>query len=173
MSTVNRTKPNDHSSEMDDEGVYCAEKSCRIAGALARLGNATDTDIAAALGIGISDFRLWKDTQPEFAQALKTPPSFSDSAVERAVLRTALGYSYTTEKLIETREGGVVRSLTIHVPPNVEALEFLLRARLPRLYGAEVAKGPFDYLFDTLESDNLRRPRLKSHSTTRSAELPM
>jgi hypothetical protein len=123
-----------HSLEMNDEAAYCGEKSCRIARALALLGNATEDDIAEALGVDLSTLHSWKVTHPEFAEALKAPPSFSDAAVARSLLKCALGYSYTTEKFIYTREGGAVRSVKRYYLPNVEALEFLLQAHMPRLY---------------------------------------
>jgi hypothetical protein len=34
----------------------------------------------------------------------------------------------------------VVRRVMVHAPPSVSALEFLLPARMPRLYGAEAAR---------------------------------
>jgi hypothetical protein len=120
--------------EGDDEAVYCAERCCRLASSLAQLGNATEDDVAEALGVDLSTLHSWKVTYPEFAEALKAPPSFSDAAVARSLLKCALGYSYTTEKFIYTREGGAVRSVKRHYLPNVEALEFLLRAHLPQLY---------------------------------------
>ena len=58
----------------------------------------------------------------------------------RAEVRHALGFSYKTDKVIDTREGGVVRSVTIIVPPNVGTLEFLLRARMPAVYGPKAAE---------------------------------
>jgi hypothetical protein len=58
MSMAKKDKQNGRYVAMDDEGTYCPEKSCRIASALAQLGNATDADIAEALDISLSDFPL-------------------------------------------------------------------------------------------------------------------
>ena len=92
-----------------------SEKCCRIASALAQLGNATDADIAEALGVDLSTLHSWKVTYPEFAEALKASPGFSDAAVARSLLKCALGYSYATEKFIYTREGGAVRNDQIDI----------------------------------------------------------
>ena len=134
MSTIKNDRRDRHSVDANDEAAYCSEKCCKIASALAQLGNATDADIAEALGVDLSTLHSWKVTYPEFAEALKASPGFSDAAVARSLLKCALGYSYATEKFIYTREGGAVRSVKRHYPPNVEALEFLLRAHMPRLY---------------------------------------
>ena len=123
---------------------YCPETSCRIATALARLGNATDIDFGPALGISIPEFHAWKRKHPEFAQAVKAPPAASDDTVKRSLLRSALGFDYKTKKVISTREGVFVRTITKHHSPDVEALDDVLRVRLPRRYGAEAAMSPFE-----------------------------
>lgn len=147
-SNAHAGRKGDSPAEMEEASSYSPEKCCRIAVALARLGNASDADIAEALDVSVSTLNLWRDLRPEFADALKSPPSKNDDAVARALLSSALGYDYKTDKVIDTREGPVVRNVKVHSPPSVEALEFLLRARMPKVYGhqAKVAKGA-DYKF--------------------------
>jgi len=125
-------------------GAYNPESGCRIAAALAGLGNATDVDFAQALGVSIPTFEMWKRTHREFAKAIETAPDRCDAAVERTLLRCALGFDYKTEKVINTREGPFVRAVNKHYPPNVEALAFILPVRLPQLYGAAAATNIFE-----------------------------
>ena len=129
-------------SGLNDAAGYHAEISCRIAAALARLGNATDADFLIALGISLPKFYSWRQMYPEFARAVEAPPAVSVEAVERGLLQSALGFDYKTDKVIRTREGEFVRAITRHQPPDVDALEFALRGRLPKRYVTEAAAQP-------------------------------
>ena len=61
----------DHTGTAD----YCSEKSCSIAAALARLGNATDAYFLLALNTTLPEFRSWKREHPEFAEAVRATPT--------------------------------------------------------------------------------------------------
>jgi hypothetical protein len=141
---------------------YCPKKSCSIARALARLGNATDVDFVLALNITLSKFHSWKCEHPEFAQATKVTTTVNIEGMERAMLKCALGFSYQTSKVITTREGPIVRRVAVHAPPNVEALEFLLPVRLPQLYGSETVEGPFDRLLKDFDKRKPSSPAAQS-----------
>lgn len=151
---ANKTNPRQiNDGGLDELPSYHEERCCRIGAALARLDNASDADIAEALDVSVSALNRWRDRHPKFAEALKSPPSNNDYAIARALLRSALGYDYKTDKVIDTREGPVVRSVKVHSPPSVEALEFLLRARMPKVYGlnAKAAKGSTSGIVEAMQ----------------------
>jgi len=150
--------------------AYDPESSCRIAAALARLGNATDIDFAQALGVSIPTFQMWKRTHREFAEASKTAPDRCHAAVERALLRCALGFDYKTEKVINTREGAFVRAINKHYPPNVEALAFILPVRLPQLYGAAPATNIFEQFLQRTSKDAPQSQAAASDETLDDAD---
>lgn len=130
-------------ARLDNAADYHPESCCRIATALAQLGNAADVDFCLALGINLPTFHSWRRVYPEFARAIEAPTTMSTDAIERSLLRSALGFDYNTDKVIRTREGEFVRTITKHHPPDINALEFALRARLPERYGTRPATEAF------------------------------
>ncbi len=113
---------------------YDEEKCCTIATSLARLG-ASEEDIAEALGVEMRTFQGWRDTYGEFSEALSGRAEWSDTALTGYAVKAALGFTRETEKVLNTREGPISVTLRVHVPPLVEAIHLLLKARMPALYG--------------------------------------
>ena len=109
---------------------------------MARMG-ATAAEVSEALGISVPTFHEWRRTHSEFSDALKSRPNVfdkarpevNDAAVERAMIKCALGFNCITEKIVRTRMGGVVRAHSVYKPPSVRVAHFMLRARMPALYG--------------------------------------
>ena len=155
--------PNDASAGAEYY-AYRGEASCKIASALARIG-ATAGDISEALGISVATFNAWRRTYREFSEALKAQPEVSDAAVERAMIRCALGFNYTTEKLVPTRMGAVVRAHSVHVPPSIDAAHFMLRAKMPAAYGKRRERPPTHAFLSWLTAQN-------SKSETRDIRCP-
>lgn len=97
---------------------------------LAALG-ATDREIADFFKVSESTLYLWKNTHPEFSEALKTGKAPADNRVEQSLYRRATGYSFDAEKIFQY-EGHPVRvEFTEHVPPDVTACIFWLKNRRP------------------------------------------
>ena len=127
----NRTAHND--------AGYRGEESCRIGKAMALLG-ASDREISAALGITISTFNAWRDRHPEFSEALSAGKNAINVAVENALVRRALGYSYSAEKVFCAANGTIIRKQTIqHLSPDVGAAHIWLCAHRPELYSMKKA----------------------------------
>jgi transposase-like protein len=120
---------------------YEGERCCRIAAAIARL-DGSEYDVAEALGVSASTLRRWRKTHPEFALALKPPTESTDGSAVRAAIKHALGSDYRTDKILQTRQGPAVRSEEIHVPPNIEVAHFLLKFRMPTVYGVSAGAKP-------------------------------
>ena len=64
----------------------------------------TDEQIAARIGITTSTLYDWKNKYSEFSEALKRGKEVVDIEVENALLKRALGYDYTEER-VETQSG--------------------------------------------------------------------
>jgi hypothetical protein len=92
----------------------------------------TEAEGAKRLGISYTTWKLWKNQFPSFAAAIKEGKLPVDAAVESALLKRALGYTYT-EVTVE-REGGVAvkrKRIRKHVPGDVTAMIFWLKNRRP------------------------------------------
>ena len=97
-----------------------------------------ESNIAKKLGVSESTFEQYKNQYPEFLAALKRGKAPIDFEVESALLKRALGYTYTeTKREIENLDNGVVlvKSTTEtikEVAPDVTAQIFWLKNRNPQ-----------------------------------------
>ena len=93
----------------------------------------TDEQIAARIGITTSTLYDWKNKYSEFSEALKRGKEVVDIEVENALLKRALGYDYTEERVERSREGGKKSIKTVqtvkHIPPDTTAQIFWLKNR--------------------------------------------
>jgi hypothetical protein len=101
-----------------------------IARKMAQLG-AIDEDLAEAFGVNLSTILNWKRAHPEFAQTLKEAKDQVDSKVETSLLRRALGFSYTAEKVVVVQGKPTVVQYTEHSLPSDTACIFWLKNRQP------------------------------------------
>lgn len=91
-----------------------------------------EEDICKKLGVGVTTFNRYKQDYPEVLEALKRGKAPVDFEVESALLKKALGYSYESEKIIESEKDGRRTEKTIvHVPPDTTAQIFWLKNRKP------------------------------------------
>lgn len=90
----------------------------------------TDEQIAQKMGIGSRTLYEWKDKYPQISQSLKKGKEVVDAQVENALLRRALGYDYTEERMeISEKDGKKVVQTVKHVPADTTAQIFWLRNR--------------------------------------------
>lgn len=92
---------------------------------------AIHTEVAKALGIGLTTLYHYQNTQPEFAEALKAGGKLADDRVEAALHQTAVGYHIDTEKVAyDSRSGIWVRTdTTTYIQPSMPAQAFWLKNR--------------------------------------------
>jgi len=91
----------------------------------------TDAQIAHNIGITAKTLYEWKNKYREICEALKKGKEIVDIQVENALLKRALGYSYT-EVMEETGENGVKHRETVKcIPPDTTAQIFWLKNRRP------------------------------------------
>ena len=95
----------------------------------------TDEQIAARIGITTSTLYDWKNKYSEFSEALKRGKEVVDIEVENALLKRALGYDYTEERVERSQDGGKKSLKTVqmvkHIPPDTTAQIFWLKNRRP------------------------------------------
>lgn len=95
------------------------------------LGGATDQELADYFGVDVRTLYRWKNTQPEFRQALKVAKDASDDRVERSLLERALGYE-RDEVDIKVVNGEIVQTpIRKFYPPDTTAAIFWLKNRKP------------------------------------------
>ena len=95
----------------------------------------TDEQIAARIGITTSTLYDWKNKYSEFSEALKKGKEVVDIEVENALLKRALGYDYTEERVERSQDGGKKSIKTVqtvkHIPSDTTAQIFWLKNRRP------------------------------------------
>ena len=98
----------------------------------------TDEQIAENMSVGIRTLYEWKQKYPQISQSLKRGKEVVDLQVENALLKRALGYSYTetTKELIVDKNTGksemrVTKTVEKEVVPDTTAQIFWLKNRKP------------------------------------------
>lgn len=91
----------------------------------------TDEQIAKNLTINPATLYDWKKKYPEISEALKKGKGVVDIQVENALLKRALGYSYTEVKVENGEEGTKVTKTVKEVIPDTTAQIFWLKNRKP------------------------------------------
>ena len=101
---------------------------CELAHSMCQNG-ATDQEVADALGIDDSTLYRWRNTYPEFREALKIGKSASDDRVEMSLYRRAIGYNYQAIKIMQYEGEAIVEPYVEHVPPDIGAMKLWLTNR--------------------------------------------
>ena len=95
----------------------------------------TEDQIAHNMGIARSTLNEWKAKFPDISDALKKGKEVVDRAVENALLKRALGYDYTEERIENSQIYGIKTiRITKHVPADTTAQIFWLKNRKPEQY---------------------------------------
>lgn len=88
----------------------------------------TDEQIAHNMGISRETLYQWKRKYSDIADTLKNNKEIADIAVENALYKRAIGYSYTET----TKEDGkVIKTVEKEVVPDTTAQIFWLKNRQP------------------------------------------
>ena len=98
----------------------------------------TDEQIANNMGVRRETLYDWKKKHPNISNALKKGKEVVDIEVENALLKRALGYEYTEEKVeISEKDGKKVVQTVKHVAPDTTAQIFWLKNRRPDRWRSE------------------------------------
>ena len=126
-------KPKDQLQKRGRKSGFRSE-FIRIAFIAAKYG-AIEEEIARDLGVSPRTFANWKNSFPEFLQALKTAKEASDDRVERSLYHRANGYSHPAVKFmtVSDERGTHIEELhyTEYYPPDTTAAIFWLKNRRP------------------------------------------
>lgn len=92
----------------------------------------TDEQLAEKMGITPATLYDWKNKYPEISEALKKGKEVVDIQVENSLLKRALGYEYTEERIeISEKDGKKVIQTVKQVVPDTTAIIFWLKNRRP------------------------------------------
>jgi hypothetical protein len=92
---------------------------------------ATDQELADFFGVSVRTLYRWKNTYPEFCQALKASKAPADERVERSLFERATGYE-RDEVDIRVIDGQIVQTtVRKFYPPDTTAAIFWLKNRRP------------------------------------------
>lgn len=92
----------------------------------------TDEQIAHNVGVSTKTLYEWKKTHGEISEALKRGKAVVDYEVENALLKRALGYEYTEERIeVSEKDGKKVIQTVKQVVPDTTAQIFWLKNRKP------------------------------------------
>lgn len=90
----------------------------------------TDEQIASNMGITTSTLYEWKKRFSVITEALKSGKEIVDIQVENALLKRALGYTYTETKTEKSKKDGEKITVTVkQVIPDVTAQIYWLKNR--------------------------------------------
>jgi len=92
---------------------------------------ATDQEMADYFGVDVRTLYRWKNTEPDFRQAIKSAKDAADDRVERSLFERALGYE-RDEMDVRVVSGEVVQTpIRKFYPPDTTAAIFWLKNRKP------------------------------------------
>ncbi len=93
--------------------------------AAARFG-ATDQEIAAELGLGVSTLYLWYRQYPELLEAVRNAGEAANERVKRSLYSRANGYTYESEKVFSN---GLRARVIERVEPDISAIQWWQKNR--------------------------------------------
>jgi hypothetical protein len=110
-------------SEFKAEYIEEARKQCEE--------GATDQELADYFDVSVRTLYRWKNSQPDFCQALKAGKAPTDERVERSLFERAVGYE-RDEVDIRVVNGEIVQTpIRKFYPPDTTAAIFWLKNRRP------------------------------------------
>lgn len=102
----------------------------------------TDEQLAEKMGVGTRTLYDWKERFPQISQTLKRGKEVVDIQVENALLKRALGYEYTEERIeVSEKDGRKVVQTVKTVPPDTTAQIFWLKNRRPDKWREKQVEG--------------------------------
>lgn len=138
-NTTENVEDNENSTEKLPGGITGKSKGGRPtdlkkefigqAKKLAKLG-ATDIELADFFEVNVSTLYRWRNSSPEFCEALKVGKKESDDRVEQSLFHRALGFERDAVKIFLSKEGKPVYAVYREtVPPDTTACIFWLKNR--------------------------------------------
>lgn len=104
------------------------------------LRGATVEEIADEMGVALSTIYKWRETHPEFSEALNESRALADMDVERTLYQRAMGgKSRETKRVVKLDDNGQphverIEEIERELAPDVTACIFWLKNRQPALW---------------------------------------
>ena len=95
---------------------------------------ATYKELARIIGVSVSTIFNWLRKYPEFKEACQVGVDFANTKVENALFKSAIGYTVTETKTVETDQGVTVTTREKHIPPSNTAQIFWLKSKKPNTW---------------------------------------
>ena len=109
-----------------EEYAEQAKKLCLV--------GATNDKLADFFDIAVSTLHEWRNTYPEFSDALKVGKMLADAEIANSLFHRAKGYS-CPDLDIKMYEGQIIETpYTKHFPPDATSMIFWLKNRQPDLW---------------------------------------
>lgn len=96
-----------------------------------------EKEIAARMGIAMSTFSKWKKEINGFSEAIKIGKEPADANAKISLYKRVTGYMVTEKKIIVeldpngNQKPAKIETIEKHIPPDVGAIAFWLKNRLP------------------------------------------
>lgn len=117
-----RGRPSKYKEEYADQAL----KLCLL--------GAIDKDLADFFEVEEKTINNWKQSYPDFLQALKRGKDEADSEVATKLFHRALGYEHPEDKIFLFKGKPVIVNTIKHYPPDTTAAIFWLKNRQPHLW---------------------------------------
>lgn len=126
----------------------------------------TDKEIAHAIGVSYDTIRKWREKYPQVNYVLSQTREVVISMLENAALKSALGYTTTViepqiikrnimgadGKVLGREEAVVYVKRQIHIQPEIQMIQFLLKNMAPDKY-----KGDAKAIAEALNDENIQK----------------
>lgn len=90
---------------------------------------ATDEDLAKFLDVDVSTISSWKNSRPEFLEAIKEGKEIADANVGKSLYQRATGYSHPDVHISNYQGDITITDITKHYPPDATSAIFWLKNR--------------------------------------------
>lgn len=122
-----------------------------------------EKEIAERLGISKSTLSRYKKSHKELERVLNTGRGKVIAEVENALLKKAMGYSYTEVRTVDKGDRVEVTTTDKEVPPDLSAISFVLRNYCPEKWSdkptalkEEKAAGGVVILPDVIDAEEVK-----------------
>jgi hypothetical protein len=93
---------------------------------------ATDRELARLFKVTEKTINYWKNTYPEFCQALNNGKHVADAEISQALYKRAMGYERKSVELRVVNNKVVKKNSVKYYPPDIKSIVFWLKNRQPK-----------------------------------------
>ena len=125
---------------------------------------ASDERLAEMFSVAVSTIYEWKQSVPEFSEAVTRGKEVADAEIAHALYHRAKGYSHPEDD-IKAVNGSIVITPTVkHYPPDTGAATLWLKNRQPKVWRDKVEtelSGTVSHLYDPEQAKRMAEMLLR------------